>query len=51
MQRQIEKNFSRLTYMTLSVFFLFVFFSGPAYSFTEGEADVTAVPGINNVIF
>ena len=26
-------------------------FSGPAYSFTEGEADVTAVPGINNVIF
>ena len=27
------------------------FSSGPAYSFTEGEADVTAVPGINNVIF
>jgi len=26
-------------------------YSGPAYSFTEGEADVTAVPGINNVIF
>jgi len=26
-------------------------YSGPAYSFNEGEADVTAVPGINNVIF
>jgi len=26
-------------------------YSGPAYSFTEGEADMTAAPGINNVIF
>ena len=54
MQYTIIENNAKKCGFFLSVFLPFcilVFFSGPAYSFNEGEADVTAVPGINNVIF